>query len=149
MNENLREALQLMLGLTDEQPYSEDFDKINFKKEGWYKKFHWTAKMEEKFATYFSDFIKTKWKGITDKKPTSKKMMDKVADEFIMNYAPVTRPLSIADFTPTVSWAHLDEVMSKRERKAFNEWMFGQTTALHGVYKSDLSRWLAHLPVID
>jgi len=149
MNENLKKALQLMLFLTDEQPLSEDIDKINFKKDGWYKKFHWTAKDEEKFIKLFSESLKKEWRGIVDSKPSTVNLRNKIAKEFIMNYSPIIRPLTIQDFTPTVSWAQLDEVMSKDEREAFNKWMFGQTTSLHGVYRWDLERWLNHQPNID
>jgi len=149
MNKNLKEALKLMLFLTDEQPLDEDFDKINFKKEGWFREFHWTEKNEEKAKVWLSNFLKKNWEGIAEHKPFNKYTRDEIAEQFIFNYAPMTRELKITDFTPTVSWAQLDEVMSKREQKEFNIWMIGQTTPLHGVYKSDLSRYLAHLPCID
>jgi len=34
--------------------------------------------------------------------------------------------------------------MSKQELDDFNKWMFGQTTALYGVYRYDLERWLRY-----
>lgn len=149
MHLNLRAVLYQMLFMSDEQVLYDEVDKINFKKEGWYKEYHWTEKQEEQFMKWMSEYLKKNWEGITDHRPMSKQTRDKAVDEFIMNYGCVRRPLNISDFTPTVSWAHLDEVMGKEERKEFNNFMFGQTTPLHGVYKSDLSRWLAHLPCID
>jgi len=149
MNNNLKEALRQMLFMSDQQLLWNDIDKINFKKEGWFKKYTWTDKTEEQFVNWLSEYLKKNWQGISEYKPTSKKLRDKVSREFVMNYGCVIRPLTIQDFMPTVSWAQLDEVMSKDEREAFNKWMFGQTTSLHGVYTSDLSRYLAHLPCID
>ena len=149
MNNNLKEALRQMLFMSDQQLLWDDIDKINFKKQGWYKKYTWTEKYQEKFLEWLSEYLKKNWQGISEYKPTNKKLRDKVAREFVMDYGCVIRPLTIQDFIPTVSWAQLDEVMSKNEREAFNKWMFGQTTPLHGVYKYDLNRWLAHLPNID
>ena len=148
MNNNLKEALKMMLYFSDEQVF-EEFDKINFKKEGWYKNYHWNEKQEEKYLDWLSDFLKKNWEGISEHKPTNKKMRDKVADEFIGNYGCVTRELNQDDFTNVVCRAQLDEVMSKREREAFNKWMFGQTTPLYGVYRWDLNTWLNHKPNLD
>lgn len=149
MKENLKKALQQMLFMSDEQPLSEDIDKINFKKRNWYMDYHWTQRTEELFKEWLSDYLKKNWEGITEHKPINKKKRDKVADMFILSYGCVCRPLKIDDFMPVVSWAQLDEVMSKQEREAFDKWMFGQTTPLHGVYRYDLERYLNHLPNLD
>ena len=149
MNNNLKDVLRQMLFMSDQQLLWDDIDKIDFKKEGWFKKYTWTEKYQEKFLEWLSEYLKKNWQGISEYKPTSKKLRDKVSRAFVMDYSCVIRPLKIDDFTPTVSWAQLDEVMSKKERSKFNEWMFGQTTPLYGVYKSDLSRWLSHLPNLD
>lgn len=138
-----------MLFFTDEQPIGEDFDKINFKKKDWYQKFHWTSKQEDDFIVWLSKYLKKNWEGIAEHKLSNKKLRDMAASNFVFNYGPVTRELRSDDFTAIVSWAHLDEVMSKGEREAFNKWMFGQTTALHGVYRGDLTRWLSHLSCTD
>lgn len=142
MNENLKKALTIMLFMSDEQPLGEDIEKINFKRKDWYMSYHWTVKTEERFSEWLSEYLKKNWQGISQYKPTSKKTRDKLVDEFILNYGCVCRPLKIEDFTSIVSWAQLDEVMSKQEREKFNKWMFGQTTSSHGVYRWDLERWL-------
>lgn len=142
MNNNLKEMLSLMLFLTDEQPLSEDIEKINFKKHGWWKKYHWKEKMEERFIELMADKLKTNWQDIVDTKPTTYKKRIKIAEEFVFNYSPITRPLNIEDFTPLVPWGQLEDVMSKNQLERFQEWMFGQTSSIHGVYKWDLERWL-------
>lgn len=147
-NSNLLKAIELMLFLTDEQPFGEKIKKINFKTQ-WWKKFHWTAKDQEKFMTWFTDYLKTNWKGIVDTKPSTIKLRQRITDEFVLSYSPITRPLKSSDFMSVVPFSQLDEVMSKEEREEFNKWMFGQTTPLYGVYRGDLERWLNKLPVID
>lgn len=145
----MNEILQQMLFMSDQQVLSDDFKKVNFKKEGWFKKYTWTAKREEQFIDWLTEHLKKNWQGIVKIKPKTIKERRKIADRFVADYGCVTRELRNDDFMAIVSWAHLDEVMSKREREAFNKWMFGQTTSTHGVYRSDLSRYLAHLPCID
>jgi len=149
MPENLKKALEMMLFMSDQQVLWTECKKINFKKKDWFKEYTWTEKREEQYIQWLSDFLKKNWQGMIDTKPTSKKLRDKVSEEFVSNYGCVIRELNIKDFTPTVSWDHLDEVMSKRERESFNKWMFGQTTPLHGVYKWDLETYLAHRPNLD
>jgi len=142
MNENLKTVLRAMLFMSDEQPTTDVIDKINFKKDGWYKKFHWTEKQEEKFIKYLLDYLKTNWKGITDKKPINKSGRDKAAQEFVLNYSPCYRKLKINDFVDTVSYEQLKEVMSKKEYEDFINWIYGSTVPVGGVYRCDLKRYL-------
>jgi len=147
MDKNLKEALSQMLFMSDEQVL--DIDKINFKKEGWYQKYHWTEKRENEYKKWFSNYLKKNWKGIVNYKMSSKSLRDAAADQFILAYGCKTRELRGSDFTAVVSWAQLDEVMSKREREAFNKWMFSQTTSIHGVYRWDLEAYLNGKPNLD
>ena len=142
MHLNLRAVLSQMLFMSDEQVLYDEVDKINFKRKDWYMNYHWTVKTEEQFSKWLSNYLKKNWEGIAEHKPTNKHMRDKIVDEFILNYGCVCRPLIKDDFTPIVSWAQLDEVMSKREREKFNNWISGQTTSIHGVYQWDLEKWL-------
>jgi hypothetical protein len=149
MNKNLLDIIRLMLFLTDEQPLWDEVDKINFKKHGWWKKYHWTERMEEKFIELMADKLKKQWKGIVDTKPTTVNKRRKIAEDFVFNYGPVIRELNSNDFMSVVPFSQLDEVMSKRERDAFDQWMLGQTSPLYGVYRGDLERWLNHQKCID
>jgi hypothetical protein len=141
MNENLRKAISLMLFMSDQQILDEDIDKT-VKKANWFQKYTWTERQEEKYREWFIDFIKKDWKGIVERKPTSKKHKEKIADEFLLNYGLKTRPLKPTDFTPLVPPGQLEETMSKNELERFYKWMFGQTQSLHGVYRWDLERFL-------
>lgn len=149
MNDNLLDIIRMMLFYTDEQPLWDEVAKINFKKHGWWKKYHWTERFEEKFIELMTEKLKKQWKGIVDTKPTTIKKRRKIAEEFVFNYGPVIRELNSNDFMSVVPYSQLDEVMSKREREAFDTWMFGQTSPLYGVYRGDLERWLNKLPCID
>ncbi len=142
MHENLKTVLKMMLFMSDQQLLDEDFDKINFKKQGWFKKYTWTAKREIQFIQWLTEHLKKNWQGIAEFKPTTAKLRQKIANEFVFNYGCVIRPLNIKDFTDIVPWGQLNELMSGDEREAFDKWMFGQTTSLHGVYRSDLERYL-------
>ena len=142
MNENLKRVLQVMLYSTDEQPSLDEIEKINFKKDGCYRKFHWTEKQEEKFIEFLSDFLKTKWQGISEHKPSNKKERIKVAEEFVSNYSPVYRKLRMDDFMNVVPYEQLKEVMSDGEYKDFMNFMYGSTVPLGGVYRWDLEYWL-------
>ena len=143
MNENLFKAIETMFHMTDEQPYGENIKKI-IKKKDWYLKYHWTQKNQEKFTEWMAEYLKKNWEGIVDFKPTTKKLREKIATDFVLSYGAVVRPLNIDDFTSVVSWEQLEEIMSKQEIDDFMEWMNGQTMPLYGVYRSDLSRYLAH-----
>jgi len=149
MNENLYNLIESMLFFTDEQPLWDDIKKINFKKHGWWKKYHWTEKMEEDFIERMTERLKKEWQGIVDTKPTTEKKRRKIAEEFVANYGPVIRPLTIDDFMSVVPFSQLDEVMSKKEREKFDNWMFGQTRPLYGVYRWDLASYLKGYPVTD
>ena len=149
MNDNLLSIIELMLFLTDEQPLGSEVKKINFKKHGWWKKYHWTERFEEKFIELMTEKLKKQWKGIVDTKPTTSKLRRKIAEDFVFNYGPITRPLKSEDFMAVIPYSQLDEVMSNRERDAFDQWMFGQTSPLYGVYRGDLERWLNHQKCID
>lgn len=149
MTKNLKEALQQMLFMSDEQVLSDDFKKINFKKKDWFLKYHWTEKREQEFIKWLSNYLKNNWEGIVAYKATTKRLRDKMAEQFVLQYGCKTRELTNQDFMAIVSWEHLKEVMSERELKAFYKWMEGQTTSTHGVYRSDLSLYLAHLPNTD
>ena len=142
MNNNLKTVLQTMLFMSDEQPSIEDIDKINFKKDNWWKKYHWTERQEERFINWLSDYLKKEWKGITEHKPISKNDRNKVAKEFILNYSPCYRKLKISDFIDTVPYDQLKEIMSKNEYSDFMNFMYGSTVPIGGVYKWDLKRWL-------
>ena len=149
MNNQLKEIIKMMLFISDQQPSPEDVDKINFKKEGWFRKFTWTAKREEWFVDWLTEHLKQDWECLVDRKPISKKLREKIAREFVFNYGCVVRPLNSNDFDQVVSWEQLKDEMSKEELERFNEWMFGQTTPLYGVYRYDLLRWLNNLPNLD
>ena len=142
MNDNLKEVLQQMLFMSDQQVSSDDFKKINFKKNGWWRKYTWTIKTEERFIEWLTERLKKDWKGLVPNKPGARNLRKKIAEEFVFYASPVIRPLNINDFMSLVPWGQLDEQMSKEERERFNKWMFGQTSSLHGVYRSDLERWL-------
>ena len=149
MNDNLLSIIELMLFLTDEQPLGSEVKKINFKKHGWWKKYHWTERMEEKFIELMTERLKKQWQGVVDTKPTTVNKRKKIAEEFVSNYGPVIRELNSDDFMSVVPYSQLDEVMSERELSAFQDWMFGQTSPLYGVYRHDLERWLRHQPCVD
>jgi hypothetical protein len=57
-----------------------------FKKPNWFHKYTWTARNEERAVDWISDRLKKYWKGVVKVKPTSKKMRDKIASEFVSNY---------------------------------------------------------------
>ena len=149
MNDNLKEILQQMLFMSDQQVLSDDFKKINFKKNGWWRKYTWTAKTEERFIEGLTESLKKDWKGLVPNKPGTRNLRKKIAEEFVFNYGCVVRELRSSDFMYTVSWSQLDEQMTKKEREDFNKWMFGKTTSTHGVYRHDLERYLKGLPCID
>ena len=149
MKKELKDILEQMLFMSDQQVLSEDFKKINFKKKNWFKKYTWTAKTEERFIEWLTEHLKKNWQALVDIKPTGKKLREKIAREFVFNYGCVVRPLNSNDFDQVVSWEQLKDEMSKEELERFNEWMFGQTTPLYGVYRYDLLRWLNNLPNLD
>lgn len=142
MTQELKDILAQMLFMSDQQPLSEDIDKINFKKKNWFQEYTWTAKTEQRFVEWLTEHLKKNWQALVDSKPTNKKLREKIAQEFVANYGCVTRPLQMNDFTPLVPWGELEEVMSKEELKDLKEWMFGQTSSLHGVYRWDLAQYL-------
>lgn len=142
MNQELKDILEQMLFMSDQQVLSEDFKKINFKKKNWFKKYTWTAKTEERFIEWLTEHLKKNWKGLVDTKPINKKLREKIANEFVGNYGCVTRPLNIDDFTSLVPWGQLEEVMSEYELGEFGSWMYGQTSSLNGVYRHDLEQFL-------
>jgi len=43
-----------------------------------------------------------------------------------------------------VPWNNIEEVMGKRKYKRFLKWLYGQTTALDGVYPWDLEKFLRY-----
>jgi hypothetical protein len=43
-----------------------------------------------------------------------------------------------------VPWDNIEKVMGKEKYKRFAEWMYGQTTAMEGVYPWDLERFLKY-----
>ena len=149
MKQELKDILEQMLFMSDQQVLSEDFKKINFKKKNWFKKYTWTAKTEERFIEWLTEHLKKNWQALVDIKPTGKKLREKIAREFVGNYGCVVRPLNSNDFDQVVSWEQLKDEMSKEELERFNEWMFGQTTPLYGVYRYDLLRWLNNLTNLD
>ena len=59
------------------------------------------------------------------------------------------RKYTIENFCECVPWEQIKSVMSKRDFKAFCSWMAGQTSVNGGVFKGDLKRYLADLPVLD
>ena len=142
MNNNLLQAIQQMLFMSDQQVLSNDIKKINFKKNGWWKKYTWTAKTEERFIEWLTDYLKKNWDGVSEYQPTTLKQRKDHAQQFVAFYGPITRKLNINDFMSIIPWGQLDEVMSKKERESFNKLMFGQTTSPHGVYRHDSKRWL-------
>lgn len=142
MTQGLKDILAQMLFMSDQQVLSEDFKKINFKKKNWFQEYTWNAKTEERFIEWLTEHLKNNWQALGVIKPTSKKLRERIAREFTFDYGCKTRPLKINDFTPLVPWGQIEEMMSKEELKNFKEWMFGQTSSLHGVYRWDLEQFL-------
>jgi len=147
INDNLKLAIEMLLFMSDQQLFSEDVPKA-IKKKNWFQKYTWTERRQEQYIDWFVNFLKTNWEGILDHKPDKKERI-KATDNFILNYGLKIRPLVMDDFMPVVSFEQLKAVMGKSELERFNKFMLGQTTALYGVYRSDLGRWLSGLPNID
>jgi hypothetical protein len=145
MHDNLKTAIEVMF-IYAGQTMPPDFDG---KKEGWYKEFTWTERLQENYTKWLMDFIKNKWQGIATHKPTNKTVRRAIADKFVFQYGWPTRPLNIKDFTELVPDGQLKEIMSDNEYQGFMRWMTGQTCSPHGVYRWDLERYLNCLPNND
>ncbi len=139
MEENLKEALEYMFYFAGiAPPKSVSY----YKKENWFTKHTWTERQQEKYTEWLTKYLTKNWKGIMDRKPSSKIVREKAARQFVFNYGLKTRPVNIKDFTPLISDGQLKEVLSERELQVLNKWLFGQTRSPHGIYKWDLERWL-------
>lgn len=139
MTPNFKQAIEMMFGFASKSaPKNESY----YKKKDWFLKTEWTAKQQENFTDWLTDFLKKNWQGIVDSKPTTVNRK-KAAEEFVFNYGFKTRKLTIKDFTPIVPDEQLRGIMSKEEYENFTKWMFGQTMSGYGVYRWDLEQWLA------
>lgn len=142
MTDNLFRAVDMMFAFSgNSAPERKELEKL-VKKKNWYQKYKWTFKEENKYLSWFEGMLKKNWEGITAYKPTSKAQRQKAADEFNLCYGFVNRRPDIKDFIPVVPWDQIKDVLSEKELKDFEKWMFGQTSSMHGVYKWDLEQWL-------
>ena len=143
MPENLRKIIEQILFMSDEQILPSKLDEF-IKQKNWYKKLHWTQKKQERFIEWLSEFLKKNWEGVVKYKPTTKKLRDMAAQEIVMNYGCVVRPIKMSDFTMVISFEQLKDVLSDEEYKKFMSWMFGQTVSVYGVYARDLERFIRY-----
>ena len=66
-----------------------NFEKINFKKEGWFRSYSWSEDKENKFKEWMIDYLKENKEARNSlmERPTStKRSLEKVVDEFLFNY---------------------------------------------------------------
>lgn len=141
MNENLKKALEYMFYFahcSDDIPENESY----YKKKNWFHKHSWTEKSEEEYVKWLSEYLKKNWRGIAEHKPTSKKIRDKVAQEFVGNYGFKTKPVTIEDFTELIPDGQLEDILSKRQLEEWAKWAMGSTRSLHGIYRWDVEDFL-------
>ena len=141
MNEDLRELINVMFYLADWQPDMPKNDNF-FKKQNWFRKYTWTERNQEKAIEWISEKLKKHWKWVTNTKPTTKKLRDIMAREFVSNYWFPTRPLRITDFEHLIPDWQLRETMSKNEYNRWREWSMWNTQSLHWVYRHDVEHFL-------
>jgi len=65
-----------------------DFDKINFKEDGWFMKYSWTEDEEADFKKWLANYLKDRkaMMSLYQSSTTNKYFREKAADAFIFNY---------------------------------------------------------------
>ena len=62
---------------------------------------------------------------------------------------PTKEKLTMAHFSVVVCWEDLERTFGEREYNKFIKWMSDQTSALYGVYPSDLEKYLNNSKSFD
>ncbi len=148
LDKNTKEALLRMFSFAGYYN-KETLGEIETTEEGWFREYAWTEKDQELFIDWLAHYLIKNWEGIAERKPRDKKHAKEIAEAFCFNYGFPIKDLTIDDFTPIITWKVLENIMSKRQIKELNKYMFGQTCSPEGVYPWDLERFLKKQRVID
>lgn len=74
-----------------------DYDKIDFKKQGWYLEYEWTLEKEKEFVTWLANYLKdtpSAFKELSDSGVVTNHRIMSVAKEFVFSYGwKTTMPL--------------------------------------------------------
>lgn len=127
---------------------------INPKEIGWFNKYSWTIKQQDKFRTWMINYLLTDKDAqkILSKQTKSKKLISDSVDWFIFDYGwKITRkmPLIKSEGIEGYYMKDIKKELNKEEYKNFLNFMRGQTIAVINdeelVYKWDYDRYEVRL----